>query len=220
MAGNNQTRQRLDSRRTRSELLKGALKEFAERGFDGASVRDIGARVGITHGSIRYHYETKEKLWLAAVDYLFGILIEKVYLTDEETEQLLAGDLDVFRNFLRKYVYYCAEHPEHARIMMREAGTPSNRLRGVAIKYLKATHPQGLKILEFLKDAGVLPENSNPQSLIYIITGACQNLFVLASEAKLALGYDALSPEAIEAHAETIVSLFCPNDLTISNRRK
>ncbi|MEM6560576.1 MAG: CerR family C-terminal domain-containing protein [Planctomycetota bacterium] len=48
-------------------LLDAATRLFIERGFDTVSVRDIANEAGVTHGSIRYHFETKENLYLAAL---------------------------------------------------------------------------------------------------------------------------------------------------------
>ncbi|MEM9884202.1 MAG: CerR family C-terminal domain-containing protein [Planctomycetota bacterium] len=56
-----------DDRAVKHKLLDTAARLFAEHGPDGVSLREIAAEAGVTHGSIRYHFETKEKLYLAAV---------------------------------------------------------------------------------------------------------------------------------------------------------
>lgn len=47
---------------TRSEILKGALKQFARKGYFGSTVRDIATTVGITAGSLYVHYPSKEMM--------------------------------------------------------------------------------------------------------------------------------------------------------------
>lgn len=199
-----------DAERTRAEILQAALEEFASRGFDGATVRNIAARIKTSHAMIRYYYETKEKLWFEAVAYLFQRQDEELRLTNAELEALENGDLSVFRRFLRLYVYYCAEHPEHARIMMQETVSPTDRMRIALQTHLKGPHKGFGETLERLKQLGVFPKSAPIPSIMYMITGACQNLFALAPEAKVTLNYDALRPEAIEAHAQLIISMFCP----------
>jgi AcrR family transcriptional regulator len=49
-------------------ILSAALSAFAERGFEGATTREIAAAAGVPHGLITYHYESKQALWEAAVD--------------------------------------------------------------------------------------------------------------------------------------------------------
>jgi len=199
------------SERTREDLLKVALKVFSEKGFDAASLRDISARAGAAHGSIRYHFESKEKLWLAAVDYLFTSLREEDILTDEGMLGLLNGDLSEFRHFLRGFVRYSAKYPEHVRLMMIETVNPTPRFREAALKHVKAGHERLLIVLRSLMKQGVLPKTDHPETYIYIITSACQNVYALAGEAEI-LGYDVLSEAAIEAHADLVVQIFCPID--------
>jgi len=47
---------------TRERLLEAALFLFGERGFEGASVRDIAAEAGVSQGLIRFHFGSKEGL--------------------------------------------------------------------------------------------------------------------------------------------------------------
>lgn len=199
-----------DGDRARSDLLQAALEEFAKKGFDSATVRGIAARIGMGHSAIRHHYETKEKLWFAAVDFLFERLASDVSLTDEARNALLGGDLSIYQDWLRRYVRYCARHPEHARIMFQESVATSDRLRKVVRKHIVPTHTGAPEIIELMIKAARLPKETPPATMIFLITGACQNLFALAAETKLSLDYDALSDAAIEAHANAIVRLFCP----------
>jgi len=60
----------------REALLESALVEFGAKGFDGASTRAIATRVEAHQPQINYHFESKEALWAASVDYLFGLLRE------------------------------------------------------------------------------------------------------------------------------------------------
>lgn len=54
-----------DSTETRNRILSAALFHFAEHGFDGASMRAIASRSGISLALVQYHYGTKEKLYRA-----------------------------------------------------------------------------------------------------------------------------------------------------------
>src|SRR5271154_6506044 len=59
----------------REALLQSALVEFGAKGFDGASTLAIAKRVEAHQPQINYHFDSKENLWTAAVDYLFGLLV-------------------------------------------------------------------------------------------------------------------------------------------------
>src|ERR1700746_1964621 len=57
---------------TRQMILDAALSEFAERGFEAASIRNIAMRVGLQHPLITYHYRTKDLLWRAVAENAFA----------------------------------------------------------------------------------------------------------------------------------------------------
>src|SRR5439155_18835189 len=54
---------------TRGAILDAAIAEFAERGFEGASIRAIADRLGLKHPIITYQYRSKDILWRAAAEY-------------------------------------------------------------------------------------------------------------------------------------------------------
>ena len=47
---------------TRRRILEAAAEVFAERGYSGASMRDIAERLGITKAALYYHFASKEDL--------------------------------------------------------------------------------------------------------------------------------------------------------------
>jgi AcrR family transcriptional regulator len=50
----------------RAAILQAARAAFAERGFAGATLRNIAERAGVTHGLVIRHFASKESLFLAA----------------------------------------------------------------------------------------------------------------------------------------------------------
>src|ERR1700722_12793404 len=51
-----------------SALLTAASAEFAERGFDGTSIRDIAARAGVSLSALYHYYPGKQALLAALLD--------------------------------------------------------------------------------------------------------------------------------------------------------
>lgn len=196
--------------RTRLAILQSALGDFAAHGFKGASIRRIETHAGLTHGQIRYHFESKEKLWLAAVEHLFQRNIAELMPTPAEVAGIETGNIVTIRQWMRRYVLYCARYPEHARIMYQETAVGSDRLKQVIDQYTRSTHHIVLHIINKLMLSGALPASINPVSALYVWVGAAQNFFALAREVELSLNYDPLSPDAIEAHATTVLDLLMP----------
>jgi AcrR family transcriptional regulator len=52
---------------TKARLLEAAGVEFAEKGFDGATIRSISQRAGANIAAVNYHFGDKERLYEAAV---------------------------------------------------------------------------------------------------------------------------------------------------------
>ncbi|WP_103343224.1 TetR/AcrR family transcriptional regulator [Amycolatopsis sp. CA-126428] len=73
---------RRDPEGHRQAILDAARASFGERGFARATVRDIAARAGVTHGLVLRQFGSKEQLFLAAVP------------GHRELDEVIAGDLE------------------------------------------------------------------------------------------------------------------------------
>ena len=191
---------------TKERILEHALFLFANKGFDGASTREIAIAANANHALIKYHFGNKESLWQAAVDLLFQR--QEAYLA--EFNQPATQQLDAearFRLFVELYVRYCAEHPEHARIMVQESTGKNPRLHWAVSKHLLSTRDTMDDIFADLFDANLLPRMSL-LSLRYMLTAACQNVFTLATELNYLYGVDATHDTQIRSHTEAVLKLF------------
>ncbi|MFC9514888.1 TetR/AcrR family transcriptional regulator [Nocardiaceae bacterium NPDC056970] len=66
-----------------SPILSAALDAFYEKGFHGASVRDIARRVGVTVPALYYHYDSKEGLLVALVELGTGDVLARARAADD-----------------------------------------------------------------------------------------------------------------------------------------
>jgi AcrR family transcriptional regulator len=188
---------------TRARILQCALESFAARGFAGASVRDIAAAAKVNHGLIRYHFGDKDGLWKAAVTFLFERLHEEIAIPAADAG---LNAYEQTRARLRRYVAYCARHPEHARIMVQESIGDSERLRWAVEHFIGPDHEELARTLERLMAEGVYPRVPL-HSLVYIVSAAAQNIFMLAAEVRHSYGIDVSDPAVVEAHADTLLTL-------------
>ena len=109
---------------TRGKLIEAAGYEFAEKGFDGATVRSICDRAGANLAAINYHFGDKERLYEAVV----MVAHESRPGVDAE----LKGAGDDPRVGLRRYVAHFLEEavfqqqtPWHQALMAREIAQPT-----------------------------------------------------------------------------------------------
>ncbi|MFC5949889.1 TetR family transcriptional regulator [Pseudonocardia lutea] len=112
---------------TRAALLTAARVEFAERGYDGATVRRIAERAGVDAAMVNHWFGGKAQLFTASLDVPVdpGVLVETVVPGDPERvgERIVATFLRVWDSAsggtLVTLVRSVAGHPAAAR-MMRE----------------------------------------------------------------------------------------------------
>ncbi|MCW2555806.1 MAG: hypothetical protein JWR78_5587, partial [Mycobacterium sp.] len=70
----------MDQRRTdtRTRLQSIALELFAERGYDGTSLREIAERLSITKAAVYYHFRSKDEILTSLIDDFLAQLDELV----------------------------------------------------------------------------------------------------------------------------------------------
>src|SRR5205807_1549618 len=108
------------------EILLAALRSFADRGYDGTSVRELNHALGVSHNLINRRFGSKERLWRAAVDRWFGELV--VALAPSATLDGGGDPLERLREFVVTFIEVNARRPEMARLMNVEASLGGPRL--------------------------------------------------------------------------------------------
>src|SRR5689334_21565085 len=100
---------------TRQRILGAALELFSERGFDGASTRDIATAAGVTQPLLHYHFSSKDDLWRAAVDNVFASLNAALASRTEGLRGV--EEPTASRLLLREFIAFCARTPQLHRII-------------------------------------------------------------------------------------------------------
>ncbi len=112
---------------TKEKILAAARKEFSHKGFEGTRVDAIAAAAGVNKAMIYYHFTSKECLYDAILEEMFGRLSEVM-------ARILAEDLTVEKRFSELARFYADvfEHsPELAPIILREMASGGERIRGM-----------------------------------------------------------------------------------------
>lgn len=199
---NQREKQRL---KTRGQILDAALQIFAEKGFEATSVREIAGSVGVNHGLIRHHFKNKEELWKEAVRFLFERM-EAELAIDPGSEDHLT-EFDRLKNSIRRYVRYCARHPEHARIMVQQSIHGTDRFKWMVRNFIAPQHRALQPSRSEHVEKGLWPK-IDEISLVYIFVAVAQMPFVLAQEIGEIYETDPTDPAWVEQHADAIIELF------------
>lgn len=81
-------------RETKELLIKSAKKEFGEKGFMKASLREICSGAGVTTGALYFFFKDKEELFGALVDEPVNRLFALLYRHFDEESEAMAQPFD------------------------------------------------------------------------------------------------------------------------------
>ena len=129
-------RKRVDDPEARAKIAAAAEELFAERGFDGAAIRDIARKAGVNGAMIHYYFGNKEGLYHAmlegAASRVRTLLIETTGKSGSTTKRLAS--------FVEAYAAYMLSQPNIARILYREMLTGAKHIKQIAQQYAASNY--------------------------------------------------------------------------------
>lgn len=165
--------------RTRAALLAAAQAEFAARGFDAATIRDIAHRAGVATGTVFVHFPDKQALLAEVLHEALQTALEDAWRTLPEaplTDQLLHLADRLYRQY--------AAQPELARVLVKESlfmsGEPGRRLEGHRSEFLAR--------VERLVRAGVKPGGPAPEALAGVFFALYLSILIAGLRGELGAG--------------------------------
>lgn len=202
-------KQQLRSVRTQQRLLDAAVEAFAENGFKATSTRNIAQRASVHHPLIAYHFKSKEALWRASADRVFGGLKQAL----DDAAANLAEDTRKARMaaMIRAYVRYAAEQPALHRFLVVESVRPSPRLDWLVHRYLRPFITTAVADMRELQQSGVATRG-NPALLVNMMRILAGGLPALGHEIKRSSNFDLHATANMNALVDLIVDTFLPGD--------
>ncbi len=189
---------------TRERLLEAALAVFAEHGFAGATTREIARRAGVALAALPYHFTTKDALWRAAADRIFGRLGETI---GKRLASLEGVDLPTrLRLILREFVRFSAAHPELHRFMIQEGFAKSARLSWLVDAHIRPMYEFVRSTVAAAQRDGMVPVGRT-EHLHYIMIGAAASVYALGAEFELLTGEDPRDEALVSAHVDMLERL-------------
>jgi AcrR family transcriptional regulator len=179
---------------TRAAILDAAIAEFAQRGFEAASIRAIADRLGLQHPLITYHYRSKDILWRAAAEHAFAqIRTEWDILVPE------GSPLARLRQEYTTLFRYTVAFPEFHRFMRQEALTNNPRLKWVAETVLVPLLARLLPQIIEAQKRGLLPA-VDPILFHYMMVNLTATLSEFGPEMQVTSGLSSEDTKVVEAY--------------------
>ena len=155
---------------TKSRLLEAAGEEFAEKGYDAASIRKICDRVDANCAAVNYHFGSKEQLYLEAL--LEAHRCGTQMLPDAELRQgTPAEQLRRFiHHFLKNVVAIGHRRTWHHALMLREMIQPTAALE---VLVREAIRPKFERLSRILHEACPDADERRIHALAFSVIGQC-----------------------------------------------
>ena len=182
---------------TRASILNAAIAEFAQRGFEGASIRAIADRLGLQHPLITYHYRSKDILWRAAAEHAFAQIRAGWDISASENSDL--SPLARLREEYATLFRYTVAFPEFHRFMRQEALTNNPRLKWVAKTVLAPLLRRLIPQIVAAQKDGLLPP-VDPILFHYMMVSLTATLSGFGPEMQMTSGRSAEDTKVVEAY--------------------
>lgn len=103
-------------RNVENKIIEAARQTLYEKGYNGASMRDIARKADVNYALLHYYFKTKDKLFEIVFTEAFATLFSRL-------SEALASDADIFdkiRRMVAGYVRTAQQYPQLPGFVMNE----------------------------------------------------------------------------------------------------
>jgi AcrR family transcriptional regulator len=185
----------------RERLLAAAQGAFAERGFDGATVRDICKAAGANVAAVSYYFGDKERLYIEAVKHAHACTgrMDRLPAFPPGTPPV-----EKLRAFVREMAanMHAPASPQAMKLMMREMADPGMAAHVVVTEFIQ---PAAFALRAILRE--LLPDTDESHLLMtgFSVIGQCLFYRQNRPVAELIFGRSAIDALGADAVADHVV---------------
>lgn len=195
---------------TRERMLEVATREFAERGYDGASLEAIVMACEISKNLIYHYFESKEGLFIAVMERAYGAMRER------QTSIKMTGDsIHDMRELVKKTVQHFIEQPDFHQLLSTENLHKASHIRKsrVIAPMFNPLRAALSEILDQGKNQGLFRQDADWVNLYVSISGlgsyAITNRYTLSYVLDVDLDAPRQKASRVEHAADMIISYLC-----------
>ena len=134
----------------RERILSAAGREFAERGYEAATVRDICLAAGVNLAAVNYYFGDKQRLYIESVKHAHEQRAGQVPLPEWTAGTPPQQKLRDFVGNLLERMLGFGQPPWQVRLMMREVLHPTDACRELVEDYVRPRFELLISVLDEL----------------------------------------------------------------------
>ncbi len=171
---------------------------LAERGFPGATVREIANRAGVNPAMVHYYFGSKRGLHTALIERIVAELRARV----EALASVEGSPKERLRSLVRMWVELIGHDPYLPRMIVQEVLIPEGEsLESLAANFVAPMAGSILGVLSEGVETGEL-RAIEPPLIVPSIAGLVVFVFLAAPMLRRVFGLDVASPEFVQLWAE------------------
>jgi TetR/AcrR family transcriptional regulator, cholesterol catabolism regulator len=155
-----------DSHAKLQRILRQAARVFSEKGFEGASIRDISRASGVSLSGLYYYFESKQKLLYLIQIHAFTSILERL-------ERRLAGvpnPEERLRALVSNHIDYFLRHPMEMKVLAHEDVALENPYRREVAEIKRRYYELARSIFDELRASGRV-RRMNPRVAVLSLFG-------------------------------------------------
>ena len=178
--------------RTAERILDAAESHFAERGYAGATLRDVAAEVGLRTPSLYNHFPSKESLYAAVLERGISPVLD---VLTEVVEARDRSDRDV-RQTVERTMGLVGKHPNLPRLIQHETLSGGRHLTPMLREWIQRTFARAYEMVEGSSAASRWEPDQFPL-LVLAMYHVFVGYFAIAHVYKDLNGQDLLTEQAL-----------------------
>jgi AcrR family transcriptional regulator len=162
------------SEQRKGDILRGAERVFAEKGFREATMSEVARRSGVSEATIYDHFASKEEI-------LFTIPLETTRQGKNKLEEYLTyirSASDRLRAIIHNYLDFYERHPDYAAVALLILKQSPRFLDTEAYRIIREWSRTILRVVEEGKASGEFRAEADPSVTRTVVLGAVEHAVI------------------------------------------